>query len=287
MAFVNINKPEKYMSKIKTISVNIRDDFSPSKIFECGQAFRWNAAPDGRYTGIAYGAPACVWEENGTGYIQCLEGDYERVWHNYFDMERDYAKLRQEISKESVLCAACEFGKGIRILRQEPWEALCSFIISQCNNIPRIKGIVERLCIMCGEKIDFMGKTYFSFPDAIEVSRLSSTELDTLHAGYRASYISEAAEAIANGEINLSRIAELSCDEAKAELLKMTGVGEKVASCTLLFGMGKLDAFPVDVWMKRAIEAFFGKEKFDYRRFGNLAGLAQQYMFHYMRNGKS
>lgn len=261
-------------------------DFSPWAIFECGQAFRWNADENGVYTGIAYGTPARVWTENGKGYILSTEGSFLDVWTNYFDLERDYFALRNEISREVVLAPACEFGKGIRILRQEPWEALCSFIISQCNNIPRIKGIVEKLCMLCGEEVEFMGKKIYSFPDAKSVALLSEKELEYLRAGYRAEYISEAARSVADGSIDLTHIMSLPTLDAKHELLTLSGVGEKVASCVLLFGLGKLDAFPVDVWMKKAIKFFFGEGKFDYSRFGNLAGLTQQYMFHYMRNGK-
>ncbi len=262
------------------------DDFSLREIFECGQAFRWREEPDGAYTGIAYGTCARIEKKDNVVTIISEDGAYEKIWHNYFDMERDYSLLRAEISREEALSKACEFGKGIRILRQDPWEALCSFIISQCNNIPRIKGIVEKLCMLCGEEHKFLGQTFFAFPSPESVARLSLKELDTLRSGYRAAYISDAARAISSGDVSLNEIASLDTAQAKAELLKFSGVGEKVASCTLLFGMGKLDAFPIDVWMKRAIKEFFGEGKFDYTRFGAYAGLAQQYMFHYMRNGK-
>lgn len=269
------------------IKIENCEDFVPSAIFECGQAFRWNRNEDGAYTGIAFGRAAKLVTEGKNVYIICSDGDYEAVWRNYFDTERDYAAIRREISREKSLECACEFGKGIRILRQEPWEALCSFIISQCNNIPRIKKIVESLCRMCGDKTEFCGEEFYSFPSAECVARLSREELGTLRAGYRAEYIAEAAKRVSCGDADLGEIASLDTESAKHELLKFQGVGEKVASCTLLFGMGKLDAFPIDVWMKRAIEEFFGKGKFDYKRFGNYAGLAQQYMFHYMRNKNS
>jgi len=262
------------------------EDFSPREIFECGQAFRWEADDNGVYAGIAFETPAKVWKEGENVYIESLAGAYDKIWYRYFDLERDYAALRAEIGRERALVPACEFGRGIRILRQEPWEALCSFIISQCNNIPRIKGIVEKLCRLCGEEISFQDKTYYAFPSAEAVSRLSEKELSSLRAGYRAAYIKTASEAVVSGEFNLDEVSSLPTAEAKEQLLSLSGVGEKVASCVLLFGMGKLDAFPVDVWMKRAITEFFGTEKFDYRRFGEYAGLAQQYMFHYMRNGK-
>lgn len=274
------------INQLEKICIDDCEDFSPAGIFDCGQAFRWNTDENGVYTGIAYGSPARVWSENGKVYIMSAEGSFDAVWHDYFDVERDYGALRREIGREKALEKACEFGKGIRILKQEPWEALSSFIISQCNNIPRIKGIVEKLCAMCGEEVEFVGDKYYTFPSASDVASLSMKELGALRAGYRAAYISEAAKGVADGSIDLAKIESLPTDKAKAELLKISGVGEKVASCTLLFGLGKLDAFPVDVWMKRAIVEFFGEGKFDYRRFGKYAGLAQQYMFHYMRNGK-
>ena len=176
-------------------------DFSPEAIFECGQAFRWNADENGIYTGVAYGIPARVWTENGKGYILSTEDSFASVWHDYFDLGRDYSVLRGEISREAVLAPACEFGKGIRILRQEPWEALCSFIISQCNNIPRIKGIVEKLCRLCGDEVEFMGEILYAFPSARNVASLSEKELSSLRAGYRAAYISEAARGVADGSI--------------------------------------------------------------------------------------
>ncbi len=271
---------------LEKIHIGTCEDFDPKNIFDCGQAFRWNADADGVYTGVAYGRVARVWREGDDSYILCAKGDFDTVWSGYFDLERDYSALRREISRESALAPACEFGKGIRILRQEPWEALCSFIISQCNNIPRIKGIIEKLSKLCGERIEFCGEEFFAFPTPEAVASLSSDELSSLRAGYRAAYINAAACGVSDGAIDLQKIMSLETDEAKRELLKIPGVGEKVASCTLLFGLGKLDAFPVDVWMKRAILSFFGDEKFDYRRFGRYAGLAQQYMFHYMRNGK-
>lgn len=269
---------------LEKIKIENCEDFDAAAIFECGQAFRWNSAEEGVYVGVAFNRAAKVVTEDESAYIICGEGDYEAIWHDYFDMERDYAELRRKISRERALAGACSFGKGIRILRQDPWEALCSFIISQCNNIPRIKKIVETLCRICGDKFVFCGEEFYAFPPAERVAELSDGELGTLRAGYRAAYIREAARRVSRGEADLERISGLDTESAKKELLQFPGVGEKVASCTLLFGMGKLDAFPIDVWMKRAIVEFFGEERFDYRRFGGYAGLAQQYMFHYMRN---
>ncbi len=260
-------------------------ELSPENTFDCGQAFRWNAMQSGAYFGVAFGEAAVVSQDGEDIFITCREGSFSSVWKEYFDLERDYAKIADGIENPK-LRKAVEFGQGIRILRQEPWEALCSFIISQCNNITRIKGIVERLCMLCGEEKSFLGNGYYTFPSPTAVARLSEKELATLRAGYRAEYISTAAKLVASGEFDLLGVLSLPTDEAKAELLKLSGVGEKVASCVLLFGMAKLDAFPIDVWMRRAIKEFFGDGKFDYKQLGQYAGVVQQYMFHYMRNSK-
>lgn len=272
-------------SKCAEVIIADCEDFEPRHIFECGQCFRFNASDDGVYRGVAFGRAVELRRDDGGVRILCEDGDFEAVWKDYFDLSRDYAAARAELCREPRLRDAVAFGKGIRILRQEPWEALCSFIISQCNNIPRIKGIIESLSSLCGEKIQFNGATYSAFPDASRVAELSERELASLRAGYRTAYLSAAARLVASGALDLEAIRELPTDKAKERLLELPGVGEKVASCVLLFGFGKLDAFPVDVWMKRAITAFFGSG-FDYRTFGSLAGLAQQYMFYYMRSGK-
>jgi len=179
------------------------------------------------------------------------------------------------------LKAASGFAGGIRILRQDPWEALCSFIISQNNNIPRIKGIVERLCASFGEEIK---EGFYSFPAAEKIATLTLEDLAPLRSGFRAKYILDGAKRVADGEIDLDALKELALDEARQELMKIYGVGEKVADCTLLFGLSHIDAFPKDVWIKKAMAKLFD---------GSLpecaapyAGIAQQYIFHYARMTK-
>ena len=233
-------------------------ELNPQRTFDCGQCFRWNADAEGKYRGVASGKAAVVWAEAGRTYIECAAGDIY-FWRDYLDMETDYAEARRSIEVCDYLRECAAYGEGIRILRQDKWEALCSFIISQCNNIPRIKGIVEKLCSLYGE-----------------------VALAPLRSGYRAPYILAAARAVAGGDIDLDATALLPCGEARAELKKLNGVGDKVANCVVLFGLHQLDAFPVDVWIKRALASNMPKG-FDPSSLGKYAGLAQQYMFFHAR----
>ena len=169
---------------------------------------------------------------------------------------------------------------GIRILNQQPWETLCSFIISQNNNIPRIKGIIERLCGNFGNKIcDF--NEYYSFPSAETISKLNDNELSILRAGFRTKYIIDAAKKVAEREVDLESLENIDIEEARKELMKIHGVGPKVADCTLLYGIHRFEAFPMDVWMKRAMKKLY--PGLDSSVFGKFAGVAQQYIFHYSR----
>jgi N-glycosylase/DNA lyase len=178
--------------------------------------------------------------------------------------------------------APVEYGAGIRILRQERWEALCSFILSQCNNIPRIKKIIETLCAYFGAPVDFMGRSYFTFPTAEQIAALSPEDLAPLRSGYRAPYVIAAARAVASGELDLDALAGTDTATARAALKALPGVGDKVANCAILFGLHQLDAFPIDTWMKKAISANFG-DGFDPKIFSPYAGIAQQYLFYHAR----
>ena len=274
--------------KTKTIKIpdDIAEDFDPVKIFECGQCFRWNADEKSVYRGIAGGIPAKVYEVNGAYYIETVADAEESFWTSYFDFETDYAQARKSICIDEYMKRASDFGKGIRILRQDPWEALCSFIISQCNNIPRIKGIVERLCLHFGEEREFDGTVYRAFPDVSRIAALEPEELAPLRCGYRAPYIINAARAVDSGRLDLYELGKKDCETALEEIRSIRGVGAKVANCFILFGLHKLDAFPIDVWMKRALKEHYGGG-FDPAVFGSFAGLAQQYMFYYARSGEN
>ncbi len=256
-------------------------ELNPQRTFDCGQCFRWNADAEGKYRGVASGKAAVVWAEAGRTYIECAAGDIY-FWRDYLDMETDYAEARRSIEVCDYLRDCAAYGEGIRILRQDKWEALCSFIISQCNNIPRIKGIVEKLCSLYGEPVEAPWGEARAFPTAERVADLSEEALAPLRSGYRTPYILAAARAVAGGDIDLDATALLPCGEARAELKKLNGVGDKVANCVVLFGLHQLDAFPVDVWIKRALAANMPKG-FDPSSLGKYAGLAQQYMFFHAR----
>lgn len=255
--------------------------FSLPQTLDCGQAFRWKEIDENIWQGVAFDRLLTL-EKNGDCLIfhNTTKSDFLNVWQSYFDLDRDYDKIITEISGNEILKKASSFGGGIRILNQEPWETLCSFIISQNNNIKRIKGIVERLCATFGE--DMGG--YYTFPTAEKIAKLTLDDLSVLRAGFRAKYILDAAQKIASGQINLPLLKELSYEDAKAELMKIKGVGPKVADCTLLFSLGKISAFPQDVWIKRAMQVLFDgrlpEEAIPY------AGIVQQYIFYYARETK-
>ena len=252
-------------------------ELSPYKTFECGQCFRWNDDGTGAYLGVASGSAAKVFVRDGKAFIECASGDID-FWRGYLDMDTDYAAARKSVMVGEYLTECAEYGEGIRILRQDRWEALCSFIISQCNNIPRIKGIVEKLCSMFGEAFDTPWGVKYAFPSAGRVALLEEPELAPLHAGYRAPYIINAARAVSSGELDLGYAASLDGDEARKYLKTLKGVGDKVANCAVLFGLHRLDAFPIDVWIKRALREHM-PAGFDPKTLGEYAGLAQQYMF--------
>lgn len=253
-------------------------DLDLAQTLDCGQSFRW-VENDGKFSGVAFRKKVEIYFEEDYLFIDnTTVEDYENIWKSYLDLELDYGKIREDIKKlHPVLEEACAYAPGIRILRQEPWEALCTFIISQNNNIKRIKGIVERLCESFGDKID----DYYTFPSAEKLAELAPEDLAPIRAGFRNKYIIDAAVKVNSGEVVLEKCRTLEYDDARAELMKIKGVGVKVADCTLLFGLHRVEAFPVDVWMKRALEKLF--PDMTENDFGEYAGIAQQYIFHYSR----
>lgn len=267
------------------IKITPEDDFSAKKIFDCGQCFRWNENPDGSYTGVALGRAARVREDRGSVYITGTIEDFETVWSDYFDFGSNYARRRKLCAVDDYMLAASEYGRGIRILNQDRWEALCSFIISQCNNIPRIKKIVETMSSLWGEGTELEGREYRAFPDAERVAALSERELEPLRSGYRAPYILNAARMVAEGRLDLEALSKLEYVEAKRRLMELPGIGEKVANCVVLFSLRMPSAFPIDVWIKKAIAEHY-PNGLDTSVFGENAGLAQQYMFYYQRDRK-
>lgn len=258
------------------------DDFDLKKIFECGQCFRWNGCPDGSYLGVAMGRAAKIRRDGDRILITGTERDVEEVWREYFDLDRDYRSLRRSVCVDDYMKTASDYGAGIRILNQDRWETLCSFIISQCNNIPRIKKIVETMCQCFGEETYLENQRFYTFPDAKTVARLEPEDLAPLRCGYRAPYIIAAARAVDDGTLDLEALSRTDLATAKKALTALPGIGEKVANCVILFSLRLGSAFPVDVWMKKAIAEHY-PDGFDSSIFGENAGLAQQYMFYYQR----
>ena len=262
-------------------------------IFECGQCFRWNKYEDG-YIGVVGDKVAYVYEKDD---VICLEGAKEedrQFWWEYFDFGRDYGWIMRKLEKDEILKEAMKYGYGIRILKQEPFETLISFIISANNRIPMIKRAVENIARRFGEKIEFKGMEFYSFPTAEQLSRATVKDLEECGTGFRAPYIVEAVRKIKEEKIDLEEIKKLDTDEAMKRLLEFKGVGPKVADCVLLFSMQKFDAFPVDVWVKKIMQKFYLApdvslnkiREFGKNKFGNLSGFAQQYLFYYARENK-
>lgn len=259
--------------------------FSIEKIFDCGQCFRFDPDPNGGISGVAMGRFYRFVQENedSVKIYNTDKKDIENKLIDYLCLDRNYEMINNDIiarfGGDTTIKNAVDIGKGIRILRQEPFETLISFIISQNNNIPRIKGLVEALCKKCGEPI---GADRYAFPMPEAIVELGIEGLRELKVGFRAPYIYDAASRVAMGETNLSEIAKLSTEKAEAELLKIKGVGPKVAACVLLFGFDKTDTFPVDVWIKRVLGKYY-PEGIDINTLGEYRGLAQQYLFYYER----
>lgn len=252
--------------------------FSLADTLDCGQCFRW-AGPDadGWHTGVA-AAQVCRVKQTEDGLALDCRPEASAFWHAYFDCDTSYAAIREALCADETLRRAALYAPGIRVLRQDAWEALCTFILSQNNNIPRIKGIVERLCALLGEEL---AGGLSSFPVPKRIAALSLEELAPLRAGFRAAYVLDAAQRVASGEVDLESVRRMPIEEARTALTAIHGVGPKVAECALLYGMGRMECFPMDVWMKRAMAALFPAGLPACAR--AHAGIAQQYIFHYAR----
>ena len=263
------------------IEIRSESRFSARQTFTCGQCFRWQEQPDGSWRGIVRGRAARVWDDGGALCITGTCAQFDALWRSYFDCDTDYASICRSFAVDEFTAAAAEFGAGIRILSQEPWEALCTFLISQCNNIPRITAIVQRLCAGWGEPVSFEGETLHAFPTPEALAGLSPDDLAPLRAGYRAPYLIAAAQAAVSGALSFDALRAMSTEEARRSIMQLRGVGRKVADCFLLFGLHKMDAFPVDTWMKKAAAYYSG----DMKRFidSPFAGVYQQYFFYYVR----
>lgn len=269
------------------------ENFLISQIFDCGQCFRFEPTDDSSFEGVAYGKYIRFSQpDSRTLEIHNTDpAEYESLWRHYLALDADYRAIRADIAgrfslasngRDTIMPVAMEYGSGIRILRQEPWETLCSFIISQNNNIPRIKKIISSMSQRYGEPIECAGKTYYSFPTAMALVRAGAEKISELRTGFRAKYIFDAAFRVLHGKIDLGAIANMTPEDAMATLCQIRGVGPKVASCTMLFGLGMTSAFPIDVWIKRVIAKYY-PDGLDIPMLCEYAGIAQQYLFYYER----
>ncbi|MBQ7294587.1 MAG: DNA-3-methyladenine glycosylase 2 family protein [Clostridia bacterium] len=246
----------------------------------CGQAFRWKKREDGSFHGVVDGKVTdIVQKENEIIFLGTSEEDFLSLWCDYFDLESDYESAVKKFDEDKNLSAAVKEYYGIRILHQKPWEALCSFIISQNNNIPRIMGIIDRLCETFGDKT---GENDYTFPSYEKIGKLTAEDLAPLRAGFRNKYIIDAARKLCSGEINLEEIKNMPIEQARNELMKIKGVGAKVAECTLLYGFGRKEAFPIDVWVKKIMAEMYPDGLPECTK--DIEGIAQQYLFHWRRN---
>ncbi len=261
-------------------------DFSLRDTLLCGQCFRWEETAPDVFLGIVGERTLTVLQRDDTlVFKDCTLPEFEAVFRDYFDLARDYGSIKSTLTADAALKTAIDFAPGLRVLRQPPWETLCSFIISQNNNIKRIKGIVARLCECFGNPIlDKEGNlAAYAFPDAHTLAQLAEPDLAPLRAGWRAAYLLDAAQKVSAKEVDLARLYTCPIDEARAALRTIKGVGPKVADCVLLYGFARTEAFPLDVWMKRAMLRYYpdGLPPCADR----YPGIAQQYLFHYIRCG--
>jgi N-glycosylase/DNA lyase len=276
-------------------------DFNTDQTFECGQCFRWRRGSDGGYTGVVRGCVANIYYDNEediitiwSNYMPHSETLRDAFWRDYLDLNRDYAEIKRAlVETDPVMYDAIDAGAGIRILNQEPWEALISFLISQNSNIPRIRGCIESLCTAFGERLGtFEGRELYAFPTIKKLSSLKEADLDICSLGYRAKYIAEAARQVnIDGGAFLATADKVDEDKVEAYLKSLSGVGPKVAHCVMLFALRRADIFPVDVWMARVMSELYGIEESDHEamrvyaheHFSPWSGIAQQYLFNYIR----
>ncbi|MBE6623401.1 MAG: DNA-3-methyladenine glycosylase 2 family protein [Ruminococcaceae bacterium] len=272
-------------NKDNLVVIKNAKNFVLKDIFDCGQCFRFNKREDGSYYGVAHGKYIEIFQDQNEIIIKNSSlNEFKSIWKDFFDLEFDYTDCIKQFPSDNVLNTAASFANGIRILHQEHWETLCSFIISQNNNIPRIKKIIEALCSTYGDVIftDENEKKYYSFPSPERILEAGEKNIFNLKTGFRAKYIIDAAKKVAEGEVSFEEIETASTDEAMKMLCKICGVGPKVASCVLLFSFRKYDCFPIDVWVKKILEKYYPDFK-SKEYFGKYAGIAQQYLFYYER----
>ena len=259
-------------------------DFNIRKIAESGQCFRLKPVPSGGYVLVARGRVLHLTDTPEGAALDCSQAEFDAVWRDYFDLATDYAEIRAQADPgDAFLKRACDYGTGIRMLRQAPWEMLVSFIISQRKNIPAIQYCIEALCSRYGEPLESAGERFFAFPSAQTLAALDESHFLACSLGYRAKYVLAAARMVSAGTLNLDAIASCSDEALYTALLAVPGVGEKVANCVMLFGYHRLARFPRDVWINRIEEREYGGA-FPTERYPDSAGALQQYIFYYARS---
>ena len=269
--------------------------FEPVHIFECGQCFRWNKEEDGSYTGVIKNSVINVKKiGNEVEFTGVCDENIKQICEEYFNLQTNYEAIKEKLSNIDIyLKNSIEYGNGIRILKQDLWETLLSFIISANNNIPRIKTIIERIAKKYGNRIEYRNKMYYTFPTPEMLQNASIDDFRGLGLGFRDVRIYETLQRTLKGEIYFEKLKqEENTEVLRKKLLEIPGVGPKVADCVMLFALNRFDVFPVDVWVKRVIsELYFNKKEqtpnviheFAEKQYGNLAGLAQQYLFYWRR----
>jgi len=263
-------------------------NFDLKQIAESGQCFRMNPISQNKYYLIAFDRYLELEQlEDDVVEVSCSEEDYNKIWKNYFHLDFDYGSIVKKLvkGKDNFLKEAAMYGKGIRILRQDPFEMLISFIISQNKNIPAIKSCIEKICEVYGNRKEdkATGNVYYTFPGPDKLAEAKKEDLRALKLGYRDEYIIEAARAVYLGKIDLEALKLCSHEEAVKTLKSIKGIGDKVANCISLYGLHHIEAFPIDVWMKRVLSEYYDN-KFDTALYQGYAGIVQQYMFYYIRH---
>ena len=287
------------MIKEQTYTIKNQDSFELKHIFDCGQCFRWNEEIDGSYTGVFKQNVLNVQKnEDEIIFTGIVNGDIKTVVEDYFDLKRDYSKIKKELSKiDTNVKESIKYGEGIRILNQELFETILSFIISANNNIPRIKGIIERISKKYGDEIKWKGKSYYTFPTLKQLKNVTVENYRNLGAGFRDKRLYETVNMLYEQKVDTKNwYQEKDTLKVREELLTLSGVGPKVADCILLFSdLKRFDVFPIDVWVRRVMNELYINnpdekkvskkqiENIAKEKFGNLEGLAQQYLFYWKR----
>ena len=275
------------------------DSFELADIFDCGQCFRWNKQENGSYTGVFKGNVMNVKKEQDEIIFKGIcNGNIKDVVEEYFDLNRDYEKIKEQLKNiDENVKKSVEYGQGIRILNQDLWEMIISYIISANNNIPRIKGIIEKLSKKYGNMIEWNGEKYYTFPTPEQLESVTIQDYRELGAGFRDIRLYETVHMILDKKVDLEKMQNNpNTLEVRDELLTLSGVGPKVADCILLFStLKRFEVFPIDVWVRRVMNELYIKnedetkvnkkqiEKIAQDKFGNLAGIAQQYLFYWKR----